>query len=190
MAANRKEPDWVAIEGEYRAGVHSLRAIADKYGITEGAIRKRAKQKGWLRDPGATKRAIVNAHFASTSEASDKAGTQQGTQSGTQSGTHASTQSVLSTIEDAAQQDIADMERAVRINRHCLLNLEMAAEKASDPKEIKIIVEATGAAVASIRKIRGLDAPNSADAKDIDAAIEAELAKLESERQAGAPADA
>jgi len=186
MAANRKEPDWVAIEGEYRAGVHSLRVIAEKYGITEGAIRKKAKAKGWLRDPGATKRAIVNAHFASTGDAAQTGGTRDGTQSGT----HASTQSVLATIEDAAQQDILDMERALRINRHCLLNLEVAAEKSQDPKEIKIIVEATGAAVASIRKIRGLDAPNSADAKDIDAAIEAELAKLESERQAGAPTDA
>lgn len=182
MAANKKEPDWVAIEGEYRAGVHSLRAIAEKYGITEGAIRKRAKAKGWLRDPGATKRAIVNAHFAST--------TKVGTQESTQSGTHAGTQSVLATIEDAAQQDILDMERALRINRHCLLNLEVAAEKSHDPKEIKIIVEATGAAVASIRKIRGLDAPNSADVKDIDAAIEAELANMERGRQAGAPADA
>jgi hypothetical protein len=182
MAANKKEPDWVAIEGEYRAGVHSLRAIAEKHGITEGAIRKRAKAKGWLRDPGATKRAIVNAHFASTAKA--------GTQESTQSGTHAGTQSVLATIEDAAQQDILDMERALRINRHCLLNLEVAAEKSQDPKEIKIIVEATGAAVASIRKIRGLDAPNSADVKDIDAAIEAELANMERGRQAGAPADA
>jgi hypothetical protein len=52
MAANRKEADRLAIEGEYRAGVHSLRAIAEQYRITEGTIRKRAKQKGWLRDPG------------------------------------------------------------------------------------------------------------------------------------------
>jgi hypothetical protein len=36
-------PDWEAIESAYRAGVLSLRDIGDKYGVTEGAIRKRAK---------------------------------------------------------------------------------------------------------------------------------------------------
>jgi hypothetical protein len=178
MATAKKEINWIAVEGEYRAGVQSLRMIAMKHGCTEGAIRKQAKKMGWMRDPGATKRAIVNAHFASTGDAS------------TQSGTQTSTQTVLQTIESAAEQDIADMERALRINRHCLLNLELAAEKSKEPKEIKVIVEATGAAVASIRKIRGLDASTAAEQKDIDAAIEAELAKLESERQTGATADA
>lgn len=43
-------PDWEAIESAYRAGSLSLRSIADKHGITEGAIRKRAKTNGWLRD--------------------------------------------------------------------------------------------------------------------------------------------
>jgi hypothetical protein len=37
-------PDWEAIESAYRAGVLSLRDIGDKYGVTEGAIRKRAKK--------------------------------------------------------------------------------------------------------------------------------------------------
>ncbi|MFU8574274.1 hypothetical protein ACNAST_22600, partial [Klebsiella pneumoniae] len=37
-------PDWEAIESAYRAGVLSLRDIGDKYGVTEGAIRKRAKE--------------------------------------------------------------------------------------------------------------------------------------------------
>lgn len=37
------KPDWEAIESAYRAGVLSLRDIGDKYGVTEGAIRKRAK---------------------------------------------------------------------------------------------------------------------------------------------------
>lgn len=38
------KPDWEAIESAYRAGVLSLRDIGDKYGVTEGAIRKRAKK--------------------------------------------------------------------------------------------------------------------------------------------------
>ncbi|EPV0643484.1 TPA: hypothetical protein ACJI7E_002336 [Klebsiella pneumoniae] len=45
-------PDWEAIESAYRAGALSLRDIGDKYGVTEGAIRKRAKKFGWVRKAG------------------------------------------------------------------------------------------------------------------------------------------
>lgn len=58
-------PDWEAIESAYRAGVLSLRDIGDKYGVTEGAIRKRAKKLGWVRNSGTQVR---------------KNGTQSGTQ--------------------------------------------------------------------------------------------------------------
>lgn len=44
------KPDWEAIETAYRAGVMSLREIASQHGISEGAIRKRAKRDDWLRD--------------------------------------------------------------------------------------------------------------------------------------------
>lgn len=47
---SKSSVDWERIEVEYRAGVLSLREIADKYGITEGAIRKRAKRDSWERD--------------------------------------------------------------------------------------------------------------------------------------------
>lgn len=58
-------PDWEAIESAYRAGVLSLRDIGDKYGVTEGAIRKRAKKFDWVRKAGTQVR---------------KNGTQSGTQ--------------------------------------------------------------------------------------------------------------
>ncbi|NUU68438.1 hypothetical protein HQN64_20340 [Enterobacteriaceae bacterium BIT-l23] len=44
------KPDWEAIESAYRAGSLSIRAIAEKYGVSDTAIRKRATQNGWLRD--------------------------------------------------------------------------------------------------------------------------------------------
>ena len=45
-----KQPvDWVAIEKHYRAGIKSLRTIGEEYGVTEGAIRKRAKRDDWAR---------------------------------------------------------------------------------------------------------------------------------------------
>lgn len=45
-----KKADWERIEIDYRAGVKSLREIAGEHGISEGAIRKRAKRDGWTRD--------------------------------------------------------------------------------------------------------------------------------------------
>lgn len=59
------KPDWEAIESAYLAGVLSLRDIGDKYGVTEGAIRKRAKKFDWVRNSGTQVR---------------KNGTQSGTQ--------------------------------------------------------------------------------------------------------------
>ena len=44
------KPGWEAIETAYRAGVMSLREIASQHGISEGAIRKRAKRDDWSRD--------------------------------------------------------------------------------------------------------------------------------------------
>jgi len=43
-------PDWRVIEIDYRAGIKALRQIASENGITEAAIRKRAKRDDWTRD--------------------------------------------------------------------------------------------------------------------------------------------
>lgn len=48
--AEEKFIDWAAIEKHYRAGLKSLRTIAEEYGVTEGAIRKRAKRDLWTRN--------------------------------------------------------------------------------------------------------------------------------------------
>lgn len=137
MAPTPKPADWIAIEGEYRAGIKSLREIGAEHGISEATVRKRAKKEGWLRNPTETKRQIVAARMAG--------GTQEGTQYAAR------------TIADAADLDVQDMERGLRVHRLCLTNLEMAAEITTEPRDIKTIVEAAAAAVASIRKIRGLD---------------------------------
>lgn len=49
-AAGKAAPDWERIELDYRAGIKSLRQIADDHGISEGAVRKRAKRDDWTRD--------------------------------------------------------------------------------------------------------------------------------------------
>lgn len=50
MATDKKTPDWERIECEYRAGVLSIRQIALEFGVSDGAIRKRAKKEEWERD--------------------------------------------------------------------------------------------------------------------------------------------
>lgn len=50
MATEKKDIYWVRIEAEYRAGIKPLRLLAEEHGITHGAINKRAKRDGWVRD--------------------------------------------------------------------------------------------------------------------------------------------
>ena len=49
-APSTKAVDWERIELDYRAGIKTLRQIAEENGITHGAINKRAKRDGWERD--------------------------------------------------------------------------------------------------------------------------------------------
>ena len=47
------KPDEKAIERDFCAGVLSLQAVADKYGITIKALCYMAGKKGWIRAKGA-----------------------------------------------------------------------------------------------------------------------------------------
>lgn len=53
--------DWEAIERDYRAGLMTLRQIADEHGVTHGAINKRAKRDLWERDLAAKVQARADA---------------------------------------------------------------------------------------------------------------------------------
>ena len=50
MTEKKPATDWPAIEAEYRVGQLSNRMIAEKHGVSEGMIRKKAKAQGWLKD--------------------------------------------------------------------------------------------------------------------------------------------
>lgn len=50
MTDDKKAVDWAEIERDYRTGTTSVRELARWYGITEGAIRKKAKAGGWTRE--------------------------------------------------------------------------------------------------------------------------------------------
>jgi len=54
-APEQAEIDWPEISKLYAAGVRSLRDIGAQFGVTEGAIRKRAKRDGWERTPSPTR---------------------------------------------------------------------------------------------------------------------------------------
>ncbi len=49
MAARKTPSEWESIRLEYLAGDDSIREIADRYAISEAAIRKKAKAEGWKR---------------------------------------------------------------------------------------------------------------------------------------------
>lgn len=50
-AALSVAPDWERIELDYRAGIKSLREIADGSGVSHVAVSKRASKHGWQRTP-------------------------------------------------------------------------------------------------------------------------------------------
>lgn len=58
-------PDWEAIESAYRAGSLSIRAIAEKHGVSHTAINNRAGKEGWQRDLTQKVRAATQAKVSS-----------------------------------------------------------------------------------------------------------------------------
>lgn len=80
MPENVSTPiDWDRIKREYLLGTQSLRELASRNGITEGAIRKRAKTYDWpARDKGVRIRAradeLVQGHEAAEERARRAAG--------------------------------------------------------------------------------------------------------------------
>ena len=50
MEEKKRAINWEKIELDYRAGIKTLREIADEHGITHAYIKKKANQEGWIRD--------------------------------------------------------------------------------------------------------------------------------------------
>ena len=148
--------DWIAIEGAFRAGSKSLRAIGADHGVSEGAIRKRAKRGGWLRDPEGTKRERVKAVLAG------------GTQNGTQYAER--------TLADEVAKDAEDMQRGLTVARQCLVRLIDLVVNITDPRDIKTTAETNRICIETIRLIRGLN--DAAIKIDVSRASDEELAAM------------
>lgn len=75
MSSKIKPVDWGGIEGDYCAGVMSVREIARWYGVSHTAIQKRAKAKEWQRraTPGHVERSAPIVRCAEPLAAGDSA---------------------------------------------------------------------------------------------------------------------
>lgn len=152
-------PDWLAIEGAYRAGQKSLREIAVDFGTASSTIKSRAKKFGWTQDAAETKRQIVSSRMA---------GVAQGV-----------AQHAMCEIEAAATQDVADMELGLEGARAILraavesIGLQGVHETDNgklelkiDPKDLKTLSDCVKINVETIRTIRELDKRTSGDSAD------------------------
>jgi uncharacterized protein YjcR len=62
--ARRTDIDWEAVEKDYRAGVISIAAIAEKHGVSQSQVKVKAKAGEWTRDLSAAIKARTKAKVA------------------------------------------------------------------------------------------------------------------------------
>lgn len=134
------------IEAAYKAGGKSLNALAKELDIPEPTLRRLVKKNGWVQDAPGRKRKIVSEHFAGVSSGMTNKLTND---------------EVRQRQEAAALEDISDMQAGLDVARACIRRLGDMVEDASDPRDIKVIVDANKGAIETIRKIRGLDEKDS-----------------------------
>ena len=145
--------DWLGLEVAYRADIKSLRQLAEDYGLSESAIRQKAKHCGWTRDGSALKREHVHSLFSQVADINqDKA------------------EALALMLDEAAHEDIHDMQLGLANARlilhiaHQVLTVIEQDPQAkqflmSDARNLKILSEATRHSIDVIRQIRQLDAP-------------------------------
>ena len=120
--------DWERIELDYRAGIKTLRQIAEENGITHGAINKRAKRDGWERDLSEKIRSKADA-LVSKALVSSEVSTV--------------TKMAERQVIEVAAQAVADVRLAHRRDIHRARNLANALldelEKQTDPATLSLL---------------------------------------------------
>lgn len=150
-----KQIDWDVIEAQYRANVASTNELAKRHGITEGAIRARAKKHGWVKDPEGTKRRIVREQMAGITKG-------------------VANYEVRNIIESEAAIDVQDMRDCLGVARAILAKQMDTVPTLSEPRDLKVAAETLKINMETIRRIRGLD-----EDKGAIEGIEALLGKLD-----------
>jgi hypothetical protein len=143
-------PDWLAIEGAYRAGQKSVNSIAKEQGTNESTIRSRAKKKGWVRDPAASQREKVKAHFAGFANGAANVAVRE--------------------IEAAAARAIAAEELALTNAELALrhVHLSLSREELIESADLKRLSETNQINLAVIRTIFTLNDPDHRDGVGYD----------------------
>ena len=148
----KQKPDWIAIEGLYRAGIKSVNSIAKSYRVPESTIRNRAKKLGWVQDAAGTKRQMVSDLMSGSANCVAK--------------------ETIRNIKFAAEEDARDMNLGLEGARAILqsavdsIGLQGIHETENgrvelkiDPKDLKTLSECIRINVETIRTIRELDPP-------------------------------
>ena len=138
------KPDMAEVELAYRSTQDSVNSLAKRFGMSEPTLRRVIKKNGWIRCAPESKRRVV---------ADAMAGVTKGLTS----------DEVRQAQETAASEDIQDMGQGIRIFRNVLGAMEEASATVTDPRDAKVITEATEKAINGIRTIRGLDEPEKDD---------------------------
>lgn len=123
-------PDWERIELDYRAGIKTLRQIAEEHGISHVAVNKRAKRDGWSRDLAAkiqakadelVTKSMVTTPVTSEARIAEKA------------------------VIDANAQAVADIRLAhrhdIRRARKLTNSLLAELEQQTDPRTLEMLAE-------------------------------------------------
>lgn len=113
--------NWQSIEMDYRAGIKTLRQIAEEHGITHGAVNKRAHRDEWTRDLAAKIRAKADEAVSKTAVSSEVS--------------KARAVSERQVIDSGAQQMVAvrlaqrsDIQRARNLTMSLLSELEVTSD--------------------------------------------------------------
>lgn len=122
--------DWERIALDYRAGIKTLRQIAEEHGITHGAINKRAKRDGWERDLSEKIQAKADALVSKAAVSSEvSADTRIREQAVVDANAHA--------VADIRLAHRRDIHRARRLTNSLLDELE----KQTDPDTLVLLGE-------------------------------------------------
>ena len=124
----RKRVDWDAVERDFRTGKFTQRELADKYGVTHGAIGKRAREKGWQKDLTAEIRQATNAKLVQELVASEVAKGSQEVANTVLIAAEVNKQVILA--HRTGLQDITKVKRAL------LEQIEQAASNLPDLAEV------------------------------------------------------
>lgn len=167
------EIDYEGIEKDYRAGILTIREIADKYKINKSTIVNRAKKHSWERDLSSAIKARAKAKIAAIDiSATINENVQEIVQSSVQIQKNAieeAADAVAGIVLKHRKAFADDLERAKRIEDQ----LEKMMSSAADTKELaaiastyKIMVEAKAKVMASEAQIFDLYSKSEEESKD------------------------